>query len=1107
MKSRLKQQIFAISLLACTAISPANALQTHLLREQFQNPSDEAKPWTFWYWMFGAVSKEGITADLEAMKRAGLGGTYLMPIKGIKEGPQYNGKAQQLTPEWWEMVRFSMEEADRLGLKLGMHICDGFALAGGPWMTPKESMQKIVWSDTIVDGGKIKGLHLPQPEAYEGFYEDISLFALPVKEEAADVMPAQITCANIATGNHIDIKKTVNMDDAGVIRSSYPCYIQYEYEQPFTCRNIEIILSGNNYQAHRLKVMASDDGVNYRLVKQLVPARQGWQNTDENSTHAIPATTARYFRFYWTPEGSEPGSEDMDAAKWKPNLKIKELRLHREARLDQWEGKAGLVWRVASSTKKEEIGEQDCYALSQIINLTDPFKNSPSDNFKERTLTATLPKGKWKLLRMGHTATGHTNATAGGGKGLECDKFNPKAVRKQFDNWFAQAFVKTNPDVARRVLKYMHVDSWECGSQNWSDTFAAEFRKRRGYDLMPYLPLLAGIPMESAERSEKILRDVRTTIGELVVDVFYQVLADCAKEYDCQFSAECVAPTMVSDGLLHYQKVDLPMGEFWLNSPTHDKPNDMLDAISGAHIYGKNIIQAEGFTEVRGTWDEHPGMLKTLLDRNYALGINRLFYHVYVHNPWLERKPGMTLEGIGLFFQRDQTWWDKGAKAFSDYATRCQALLQYGHPVTDIAVFTGEEIPRRSILPERLVPSLPGILGAERVESERIRLANEGQPLRVRPVGVTHSANMADPEKWVNPLRGYTYDSFNKDALLRLAKAENGRMILPGGASYKVLVLPLARPMNPDPVEFSPEVKQKIDELKEAGVLVPVIPYEEDDFSAYGLERDLIVPEDIAWTHRRGDLGDIYFIANQKEETRTFTASMRVNGRKPECWNPVTGEIDTNPLYELKDNRTEMILTLAPNESVFVVFSTEGINKNGGESSQKEQLWKEKKNLVKEVREVPLDMEEYQINFLNTGKEVIRKTLFDWSKEEDEQIRYYSGTAIYKTTFRWKNKQKKDERIYLNFGKICDIATVRLNGVECGTIWTAPYRADITAALKKGINELEIEVTNTWANALKGADEGKAPFDGIWTNAKYRRAEKTLIPAGLLGPLSISATE
>ena len=1090
MKNRLKQRIFALSLLAWTAVCPADAQQTRSLRDQFLSPSDEAKPWTFWYWMYGVVSKEGITADLEAMKHAGLGGTYLMPIKGIHEGAQYDGKAQQLTPEWWEMVRFSMEEADRLGLKLGMHICDGFALAGGPWITPKESMQKVVWSDTIVDGGKLNALRLPQPEAYENYYEDIALFALPV-EDAADEMPAKITCVNLATANNVKSAQTVNMDAAGVIRSSYPCYIQYEYKQAFTCRNIEIVLNGNNYQAHRLKVMASDDGVNYRFVKQLVPARQGWQNTDENSTHSIPATTARYFRFYWTPEGSEPGSEDMDAAKWKPNLKIKQLRLHQEARLNQWEGKAGLVWRVAESTREEEIGKEDCYSLSQVINLTEQYKNAPASHSKEKTITAVLPKGKWKLLRMGHTATGHTNATGGGGKGLECDKFNPRTVRKQFDNWFAQAFVKTHPEVARRVLKYMHVDSWECGSQNWSDSFAKEFRTRRGYDLLPYLPLLAGIPMESAGRSEEILRDVRTTIAELVVDVFYQVLSDCAKEYDCQFSAECVAPTMVSDGLLHYQKVDLPMGEFWLNSPTHDKPNDMLDAISGAHIYGKNIIQAEGFTEVRGTWDEYPAMLKALLDRNYALGINRLFYHVYVHNPWLDCQPGMTLDGIGLFFQRNQTWWDKGAKAFSEYATRCQSLLQYGHPVTDIAVFTGEEVPRRSVLPERLVSSLPGLFGTERVESERIRLANEGQPLRVRPVGVTHSANMADPEKWVNPLRGYAYDSFNKDALLRLAKAENGRMKLAEGMGYKVVVLPLSRPMNPEPV-LSPAVRKKMNELKAAGVIVPALPYTEEDFSAYGLERDMIVPEDVAWMHRSGELGDIYFVANQREETRTFTASMRINGRKPECWNPVTGEMNTHPSYRIHDNRTEVTLTLAPNESVFIVFPTE-------EAADKERTSTDKREPLNRT----LETEEYTVTFLATGKTVVRKDLFDWSKEEDEQIRYYSGTAVYKATFRWKDKLKKGQPVYLNLGKVCNLATVRVNGIDCGTVWTAPYRADITSALKKGTNELEIEVTNTWANALKGVDEGKAPYDGIWTNAKYRKQEDTLLPAGLLGILTI----
>lgn len=322
-------------------------------------------------------------------------------------------------------------------------------------------------------------------------------------------------------------------------------------------------------------------------------------------------------------------------------------------------------------------------------------------------------------------------------------------------------------------------------------------------------------------------------------------------------------------------------------------------------------------------------------------------------------------------------------------------------------------------------------------------------------------------------------------------------MTLPGGASYKVLVLPLPRPMNPDPTELSPEVKQKINELKEAGILIPSLPYNEDDFSSYGLERDLIVPEDIAWTHRQGEQGDIYFIANQQEETRTFTASMRIDGRKPECWNPVTGEITADIPYEQKSYRTEITLTLAPNESVFIVYPAEEDYKETSEKGRKE-----KKDSVKEPSETGLEATEYTVTFTANGKTIQRQELFDWSKEEDEQIRYYSGTVVYKTTFRWKSKVKEAQQVYLNLGKVCDLATVRVNGIDCGTIWTAPYRADITAALKKGVNELEIEVTNTWANALKGADEGKTPFDGIWTNAKYRKAENTLLPAGLLGPLN-----
>lgn len=1064
-----KVVLTAVTLLSLQGVAQAS------LEQSFATPPFDARPWCFWYWMYGAVTEEGIKADLEAMKNVGLGGTYLMPIKSVEGGPQYEGKAPQLSPEWWRLVGRSMEIADSLGLKLGMHICDGFALAGGPWITPAESMKKVVSADTIISGGKVRNLQLPQPETVEGYYEDIALLAMPVKGKKVELKPV-ITVGNQDTS--IDSSKGVSIDDTGVIRSSVPCWIQYEYPEPVSVNNVEIILSGNNYQAHRLKVLAGNDGKNFSEVKQLVPARHGWQNTDFQSTHTIPPTTARYFRFQWTPEGSEPGSEDLDAAKWKPNLKIKEIRLSGEPRINQWEGKAGLVWRVAPATTTAEIPEELCVKSDEIIDLTSYMKNG--------VLTTSLPKGEWRLVRLGHTSTGHTNATGGAGRGLEADKFNRKSVEKQVDNWFGRAFrdVK-DPEVAKRVLKYMHIDSWECGSQNWSENFASEFKARRGYDLMPYLPLFAGIPVDDAVTSEKVLRDIRTTAAELVVDVFYDVLAKKAKEYDCYLSAECVSPTMVSDGLLHYQAVDYPMGEFWLNSPTHDKPNDMLDAIHGGHIYGRNIIQAEGFTELRGTWDETPAMLKTLLDRNYALGINRIFYHVNTHNPYLDRKPGMTLDGIGLFFQRDNTWMADGGKGLTDYMKRAQALLQYGVPVVDIAVFTGEEMPRRSVLPDRLVSSLPGIFGEQRVAAEKERLANVGQPLRTLPVKVSHSANMADPDKWVNPLRGYNYDSMNKDALLRLAKAENGRVVLPGGASYRVLVLPLASQLIPD-TTLSPEVRAKVNELIRAGVAVPSLPYTADDFTVYGLERDVVVPDNIAWTHRRNDdeNTDVYFISNQEMYPRDFAASFRTSGRIPELWDAATGRIDKSLDWVSRGGRTEVSLKLAPAESAFIVFR-EPTSATAGSAVPCDSTL------------VSLNVDKWNVRFLTTGREIAGTDLFDWTTHPDKDVKYYSGTATYSSSF-FCPEIKASDRVLLNLDGLRDVATVSVNGKECGIVWTAPYTIDVTDALRTGKNDLSIAVTNTWANALLGADNGEAPFDGIWTNGKYRREEQSLIPAGLI---------
>jgi hypothetical protein len=1035
-------------------ILTVNLFAQTCLRNLFLAPPEEAKPWTFWYWMYGAVSKEGITKDLEAMHEAGLGGFYLMPIKGVGDGPEYHGEDQQLSLSWWGKVDWSLKEADRLGLKMGFHFSDGFALAGGPWITPAESMQKIVWSDTIVNGGNLRA-NLPKPKAYQGYYQDIALFAIPLKVDEDDRKP--------------------QIYPAFPIKSTKPCSVIMQYDKPFICRNIKIVTDGNNYQANRFKVYVSDNGKDYRYVTRLQPARQGWQNTDTYATYAISPTMGRYFKFDWSPVGSEPGCEDMDAAKWKPVLKVSNIILGSQPLINQWEGKSGIVWRVALATTSQQLPENDCIQLSEIINLTGKMQNNK--------LIVNLPKGVWRILRMGHTSTGHMNVTGGGGKGLECDKFNVAAIDKQFKNWFGAIYNHTDSIVARRVITCLHVDSWECGSQNWSDNFAVEFEKRRGYSLYPWLPAYAGVPLESIAQSEKVLRDIRTTIAELISDVFFREVSSLGKKYGCELSSECVAPTMVSDGMLHYQWADRPMGEFWYKSPTHDKPNDVLDAVCGAHLYGKNIIQAEGFTELRGTWDEDPAVIKTLLDRNFALGINKLFFHVNVHNPYLDKKPGMTLDGIGLFFQRDQTWWPE-AHVLVDYVARCQALLQYGIPVVDIAVFTGEVVPRRAILPERLITSLPGLFGEERVNSEEKRLKNEGQPQCVQPIGVIHSANMALPENWINPLRGYAYDSFNKDALLRLTTIKNGRIYLQGGSSYKVLVLPQARPMDPDHLPLSAEVEQKVEEMKKAGVSVLSNPWKGEDFSQLGLQRDVILPGDIAYMHRRGEDADIYFLSNQQEKRRTFIVSFRVSGYSPQLWDAVDGSIVAPKKWKEKGGRTEVEVTLQPNASLFVVFS-------------KENTFLDKEGTVSSVK--PLKVKKWNLFFTNTSKMVTRDTLFDWSKETDPAIKYYSGHVTYETHFQWDGKVDK---VLLQMGCVKNIATVTINNVLCGTTWTYPYAIDITKALRAGNNRLKIDVVNTWANAIQGNDEGIPPFKGIWTNAKYRKSDKALLPAGLLGPLN-----
>ncbi|MFV0539975.1 MAG: glycosyl hydrolase [Aestuariibaculum sp.] len=1093
----------------------------------FQPTEESAKPWVYWYWMKGAYSKEGITADLEAMKKAGIRGAYLMTIKGPGEEPLMNPPVIQLSKAFWDLVRWALQEADRLELKIAFHPADGFAVAGGPWITPELSMQKVVWADTVVNGNTVVNVKLPTPEHYKDYYKDIATFAIPVEKvfkTSIDIRPKVSTSIN----ENADFL-TNDSKEQTQFRLRESGYIQYEFNEPFACKSIQIETKGNNYQAHRLLIEISDDGKHFKSLGRLETPRSGWQDTDAFYTHSFSAK-AKYFRFVYSPEGSEPGAEDLDMAKWNSTLKVTKIILSETPLIDNYQGKSGVVWRISSRNTEKQIPTSNCVSTEQMVNISE-FMD------KKGILNWNVPEGQWRILRFGHTSTGHENATAGGGRGLEVDKFNAEAVRFQLDHWYGEMRRVAGEELASKVVKILHMDSWECGSQNWSPVFQTEFKNRRGYDIVNYLPVMAGIPLDNIEKSEQILYDIRKTIAELTADNFFGTLKEEAKKTGVKFSTENVAPTMVSDGLLHFKYVDYPGGEFWFRSPTHDKPNDMLDAINGGHIYGRNIIQAEAFTQLRMDWDEHPANLKTMADRNYALGINRFFYHVFMHNPWLDRKPGMTLDPIGTFFQRDQTWWEPGS-AFFEYCKNVQFQLQKGKPVIDFAVFTGEDIPSRSVLPDRLVPFMPNVFGAERVASEKARLANMGQPSASMPKEVKYTKNSTDLSQWVNALNGYKYDSFNSDVLLN-AEVKDGKVVFKNALTYQFLVFPDVRKMMPTQI-MSLKVAQKMVDLVKAGATIFVgekptamahfntnkvqwqtvvdelwsgngkqrwtlgrgkiiqLPYLGHDFLELGVAPNVLVDKKeagtLAWTHRQLADESIYFLSNQKEEERKLEVSFRISEKQPTLYHPISNETRTLENWKEENGRTIVPLQFLPNEAYFIIFKDETDKK----ASEGKQNWSsfEPVKILNENWSLQFD-EEYN----GPSKAIQIDKLFDWSTSANDSIKYYSGTASYTKTFNWNLKDT--DNLFLEFEGVNCIAEVILNGKNCGVVWTYPYRINISKAIKEGENKLEVNVTNTWANRLIGDEKLPKKNRLTWTTAPYRLDDTMMVKSGLLGTIQI----
>jgi hypothetical protein len=1127
-RSRTASLLMAVST-AALAVAGVSRAQTSVdLEAGFETPPQSARPRVWWHWMNGNITKDGIERDLEWMHRVGIGGFQTFDA-ALHTPRVVDRRLVFMTPDWKDAFRYATEKADELGLKVGIAGSPGWSESGGPWVTPAQAMKKLVWSETLVEGGRPFAGTLARPPQTTGpfqnvpyapppwliqgaetrgdgpsFYADAAVVAYRIPSDAATPLPpprvtssaGPIDAARLGNGDYTD---SVELPVGDAAR---PAWVQLDFGEPRVVRALSVAMAPGNWARPRSRrpvpplgyVEARGDEGPFRIVAQ-VPGFGVTKTTPPQHTIALADVRARSVRVVFAPP---PSNSDFRNAFFAPSAaeaqvhRIAELVVHREPRIDRFEEKAAFGTLTAYyAHPTPPVGEQ-AIRRADVVDLTGRLR-------ADGALEWTPPPGQWRVLRLGYSLIGTENHPASPeATGLEVDKLSRTHVHAYLTEYLDQYKDATGGLMGKRGLENMITDSWEAGVANWTDEMRSEFGARAGYDITPYLPVLTGRVVESAAASERFLWDFRKVVGDLTVDSHYAEISRLLHERGMRQYGESIERERraLGDGMAIKHLADVPMGAFWVRrAPNEAMPNygiDLRESASVAHLYGQNLVAAESLTANSATngWIDSPRTLKPVADHMLALGLNQFVIHTSVHQPLVDAAPGLTLGPYGQHFNRNETWAEQ-ARAWISYLARSSYLLQQGRYVADIAYFYGEEAPITALF-------------------------EDGTPT---PSEV--------PE-------GYSFDFVNAPALVALLSVRDGRLVTASGADYALLYL------GGSSRKMTLGTARRLRELVRAGaVVVGPRPEGSPSLADDGAKLDAVLDElwgrapatrgvgrgmvlgrstladalmalqvqpDLDYTnpdgktklmfvHRHLEDADIYFVTNRNARAETVDLSLRVAGREAEVWDADSGRRDPAS-YRIERGRTTVPVSLDPDGALFVVLRTP--------TSQAARVVPEAVEVASTTIEGP-----WRVRFpadRGAPAQITLGRLASWADHEDPGVRFFSGTATYSRELDAPEAWFLDgSQIWLDLGDVREVAEVSINGRELGTLWKRPYRVDITSALKPGGNRLEIHVTNLWPNRLIG-DLQPGATRYTFTVREVYQPDSPLLPSGMLGPVSVDVS-